>query len=120
MILKPPEEYSFLVDVNLPKRFSFFNSVMFIHIADIDPCMTDDKIWDYALKFNKVILTKDTDFYTKSMSAVVKPKIIYFQLGNMTLDELHRYFEMQWTTIIDHLTEASLIIAQRDKIKVIV
>lgn len=120
MILKLPEEYSFLVDFNLPKRFSFFCSEKFIHIADIDPCMTDDNIWDYALENNKVILTKDTDFYSKSISAVVKPKVIYFQIGNMTLDELHQYFELHWITIIDHLKEASLIITQRDKIKVIV
>ena len=33
---KLPDEYSFLVDVNLPKKFSFFNSSDFIHVVDID------------------------------------------------------------------------------------
>ena len=50
-------EYLFLVDVNLPKYFQFFNSDKFIHIVDIDPSMTDSKIWQYALKNYMIILT---------------------------------------------------------------
>jgi len=30
-------DYSFLVDVNLPKYFSFFNLPNFKHVVDIDP-----------------------------------------------------------------------------------
>ena len=92
-------EYSFLVDVNLPKWFNFFNKENFIHIVDIDPRMTDEEIWEYAIRNNKVILTKDTDFYNKSISTVIKPKVICFQLGNMTLADLHNYFEVNWSKI---------------------
>ncbi|MCD4773205.1 MAG: hypothetical protein K8R41_07485 [Bacteroidales bacterium] len=42
-------EYSFLVDVNLPKYFQFFNTDKFFHVVDIDHSMTDSKIWQYAL-----------------------------------------------------------------------
>jgi predicted nuclease of predicted toxin-antitoxin system len=112
-------EYSFLVDVNLPKWFSFFNKENFIHIVDMDTRMTDDDIWEYAIRNNKVILTKDTDFYNKSISTLVKPKVIYFQLGNMTLADLHNYFEVNWSKILSHLREADMIIVQRDKINVI-
>jgi predicted nuclease of predicted toxin-antitoxin system len=120
MILKPPEEFSFLVDVNLPKWFSFFNDKKFTHVVDINPYMRDGEIWEYALKYNKVILTKDTDFYNMSISSLVKPKIIYFQLGNMTIAELHQYFELNWKILLKHLPNASLIIAWRDNIKVII
>ena len=57
-LTKPPKEYYFLVDVNLPKRFAPFNSDKFIHVVDINPKMTDNEIWDCALKHNKVILNK--------------------------------------------------------------
>jgi len=114
-----PLEYSFLVDVNLPKWFSFFNNENFVHVVDINPRMNDDEIWDYAIDHNKVILTKDTDFYSKSISSVITPKVIWFQLGNMTLAELHNYFELNWATIVYHLNEATLIIARRDQINVI-
>ena len=114
-----PEKYSFLVDVNLPKLFSFFNNENFIHVVDINPRMADDEIWEYAIKHNKVILTKDTDFYSKSISSPVSPKVIWFQLGNMTLAELHNYFELNWEKIVRHLAEATLVIAFKDQIKVI-
>ncbi|ACE06538.1 hypothetical protein Aasi_1210 [Candidatus Amoebophilus asiaticus 5a2] len=40
----------FLVDVNLPKHFSFFNYPNFVHLVDINPCMIDGQIWNYALE----------------------------------------------------------------------
>ncbi len=45
-------EYSFLVDVNLPKYFKFFSTDRFFHVIDIDPSMTDSKIWQYAFENN--------------------------------------------------------------------
>ena len=54
---------SFLVDVNLPKHFNFFNDNRYVFVSDINLQMTDSEIWDYALKNEMVILTKDTDFY---------------------------------------------------------
>ena len=77
MASRHPDKYDFLVDVNLPKMFSFFNYSNFAHIVDINPMMTDDEVWNYALKNNQVILTKDADFYDKYMNyfvAVVSDK----------------------------------------------
>jgi predicted nuclease of predicted toxin-antitoxin system len=56
---------NFLVDVNLPKHFSFFNHPNFLHLVDINPYMTDDQVWLYALEKGYIILTKDSDFYYK-------------------------------------------------------
>ena len=56
-------QLSFLVDVNLPKYFSFFNNTNFIFVSDINLQMTDTEIWNHALENNFVILTKDVDFY---------------------------------------------------------
>ena len=50
MTSKHPKGYSFLVDVNLPKKFSFFNSPNFVHVVDINPRFTDEEIWNYALR----------------------------------------------------------------------
>ena len=73
----------FLVDVNLPKNFSFFNHDNFIFVADINLQMTDTEIWNYALKNNLIILTKDTDFYSKFLLSDTFPKIVYFKIGNL-------------------------------------
>lgn len=119
MPLKHHKALSFLVDVNLPKKFYFFNSPNFTHVVDINPKMTDDEIWNYALENDIVIITKDADFYDRFMYSENAPKVIYLQLGNITLKELHLYFEENWNSIISHLDKTSLIIAQKDQIKVI-
>ena len=103
---------NFLVDVNLPKFFSYFNSENFIHVADINPSMTDKEIWNYALQNDLVILTKDSDFFSKSVLADRRPKVVYFQLGNQTLNELHVYFKLHWVDIVKHLNDSFLIIAK--------
>ena len=61
MALVQHKSFNFLVDVNLPRKFAFFNSPLFMHVVDIDPMMTDNEIWEYAIKNEKVILTKDAD-----------------------------------------------------------
>jgi predicted nuclease of predicted toxin-antitoxin system len=119
MTSKPLREFQFLVDVNLPKRFNFFNSPLFTHIVDIDPCMTDEQIWNYAIENDKVILTKDADFYDKFMNSTVSPKVIYFQLGNLSLKELHNFFITNWEEIISHLEDGSMLVVHKDQIKVI-
>jgi predicted nuclease of predicted toxin-antitoxin system len=115
----PIKEFQFLVDVNLPKRFSFFNSPLFTHIVDIDPFMTDQQVWNYAIENDKVILTKDADFYDKFMSSEISPKVIYFQLGNLSLKELHDFFITNWDEILSLLENGSMLIVRKDQITVI-
>lgn len=112
-------EEKFLVDVNLPKYFSYFNDSRFIHVVDINPKMTDDDIWNYALKYKLIILTKDVDFYIKFISESLTPKIIYFQLGNITLNELHIYFEKYWSYLLKLLKSYDFLIARQYDVKVI-
>lgn len=112
-------DYRFLVDVNLPKYFQFFSSDKFIHVVDIDPQMTDSKIWEYALKNHLVILSKDSDFYHKCILSMESPKIVYFQLGNMTLMGLHDYFTANWETIISHLSTGNLVLARPGSVEAI-
>ena len=40
----------FLVDANLPGKFSWFNSDSFSFAHDWDDSFPDNEIWDYALK----------------------------------------------------------------------
>ena len=109
----------FLVDVNLPKRFQFFNSHKFLHIADVNPSMPDSEIWNYALSHKLIILTKDTDFYNLFLIHDSCPKIVYFKIGNMTLKEMHQYFNKFWNQIISKLKTTSFLIAYRDCITAI-
>ena len=88
-------------------------------MVDIDPSMTDSKIWQYALENNLVILTKDSDFYYKCILAKTSSQIVYFQLGNMTLQELFNYFNSNWEKIISQLFIGNLILAKRHSVEII-
>ncbi|MDP3915549.1 MAG: DUF5615 family PIN-like protein [Bacteroidota bacterium] len=116
---KPADQFQFLVDVNLPKKFQFFHSNRFIHVVDIDPSMKDKEIWEYALSNELVILTKDTDFYNLYIMNTQYPKVVYFKLGNMKISELHQYFQEFWPFITNKLETSSFIIADREKLTVI-
>jgi predicted nuclease of predicted toxin-antitoxin system len=109
--------FSFLVDVNLPKYFSFFNDQNFVFVSDINLQMSDTEIWNYALKNKLVILTKDTDFYNRFLVSTTAPKIIYFQLGNCSLKQLHIYFNDNWDKIQAEIVNSKLIIAKENHIE---
>ena len=110
---------SFLVDVNLPKHFNFFNDHRYVFVSDINLQMTDSEIWDYAFKNELVILTKDTDFYNRFLVSKNTPKIIYFQLGNCSLKQLHQYFNDNWVKIQSEIENSRLIIAKENHVECI-
>jgi len=97
--------------------FSYFNQENFFHVVDIDPQMSDQKIWEYALHNNFVILTKDADFYHRFLTSHQCPKVVFFQLGNITLSGLHGFFKKNWDKIKQQLNEASFIIVTKTAIK---
>ena len=107
----------FIVDVNLPKFFSYFNSPQFINLVDINDEWTDLQLWDYALQNGLVILTKDSDFYNRSIISTIKPKVVYFQIGNTTLKELHDYFSKNWLFILKALENNFLSVVYPDSIQ---
>lgn len=88
-------------------------------MTDIDPKMKDVTIWEYAKLNGLVILTKDADFYHRSMLDENGPAVVYFKLGNMTLSELHTYFSSFWHFILKHLPDARIITAYQDHVEVI-
>jgi predicted nuclease of predicted toxin-antitoxin system len=110
----------FIVDVNLPKNFSFFNSPNFVHAVDIDGRMTDGDIWDLAVRENRTILTKDVDFYHRSVLSTSRPKVVHFQLGNMMLRELHMYFDKNWLIILNAIHLSDLVVAYPHEVRSII
>ena len=105
-------EFKYLVDVNLPKYFSFFNDTNFYFVSDLNLKMSDSEIWNHAIENQLKIITKDVDFFNRFLVSENPPKIIYFQIGNYSLKQLHQYFNMNWTKIISEINEAKLIIAK--------
>ena len=110
---------TYLVDVNLPKKFRFFNTPDFAFVVDMQANLPHTEIRTYALENELVILTKDADFYTRSLTAERRPKVIQFKLGNQTLAGLHRYFEANWPLLIELIQTHSLRVAYPDRVDII-
>jgi len=52
----------YLIDVNLPSRFSVWASNEYEHVVHINDELKDSEIWEYAKENSLTIVTKDTDF----------------------------------------------------------
>ena len=63
----------YLIDVNLPYRFSTWQGEDFIHVKDIDDEWSDTQIWNHARKHNLAIVTKDADFSDRILLAGPPP-----------------------------------------------
>ena len=109
----------FLVDVNLPRYFKYFNSPDFEFVSDTDTRMSDQKIWNYACEKGLIILTKDSDFYTRCILSPQPAKVIHFQFGNYTLKELHTFFEKNWEMIKEKIEKSTLVIVDETEIRTV-
>ncbi len=107
----------YLIDANLPYKFNLWNNVDFIHVADLNPFWTDTNIWDYAQKNNLVIVTKDADFLHRIMSISSPPKVIYLKIGNLKIQELHKFLNNIWKQIEQEIAENKLVIVTKTSIE---
>jgi predicted nuclease of predicted toxin-antitoxin system len=54
-----------------------------VHVKDLGMEQTDDRlIWEYAKQNGFIIISKDTDFYQRSLLFGHPPKLIWFRRGN--------------------------------------
>ena len=101
----------FIIDENLPDNFPLWSNPSFSHVLKIKEISSDSDIWQYALINNLVIVTKDTDFYFRFLSAQKSPKIVWLRVGNLRKKELLFFVENIWHQIERLLEMHSFVIA---------
>lgn len=79
----------------------------------------DRAINKLSIKENRVVITKDADFYYSYLSAKIPYKLVLVKLGNIKLKELIAYFEQNKTQLIEILETHSLIILEKSKIRML-
>jgi len=63
-----------------------------LHVRDINMQKAPDlEIWNYAKEHGYTIITKDTDFYQRSVYFGHPPKIIWLKIGNSSVKEIEEY-----------------------------
>jgi predicted nuclease of predicted toxin-antitoxin system len=107
----------FIIDENLPENFPLWNDSSFCHVLKIKNIVSDSDIWQYALDNDLIIITKDTDFYFRFLSAHKSPKIVWLRLGNLRKKELRLFIENVWEKIEMLLKDHSFIIVDDINLK---
>ena len=109
----------FLIDANLPYRFSVWRGTGFEHVFDHDDTWSDKEIWEYARTHNLTIVTKDADFSDWIMLSNPPPKVIHFRVGNMKIREFHGFVQGVWPTIKKMTSSYKLVIVHGDRLECI-
>ncbi|HIO96816.1 MAG TPA: hypothetical protein EYG71_02705 [Leucothrix sp.] len=107
----------FLIDVNLPSRFSIWAGEEYEHVANINDELKDSEIWSYAKENNLTIVTKDTDFSDMVMLNNPPPRVIHIKFGNMKMKEFHQLISKIWGDVCSLSEEHKLIRIYSDRIE---
>ena len=62
---------------------------------------SDSKIWEYAQKYNYIIVTFDADFFDISVLKGYPPKIVWIRTGNLTTSNLEKLLRQNASIIGD-------------------
>ena len=109
----------YVIDVNLPYRFSLWAGSDHIHVRDINDEWTDTEIWEYARSNKLTIVTKDADFSDRILLAEPPPRVIHVKLGNLTLRQLHAALHRVWEEVLTLSTQYKLIRIYDDRVECI-
>jgi predicted nuclease of predicted toxin-antitoxin system len=107
----------YLIDANLPRWFSLWSSRDYVFVHDINPHWTDTEIWNYASVHGLTIVTKDADFSHRAFLQAGGPHVIHVRVGNLKLQELHRYLSSIWAEVQSTSDARRLVQVFRDRIE---
>ena len=87
----------FLVDAQLPPALARWLTARGLEAVHVSDCglaeAADPRIWDYALKADAVILTKDEDFARRKVLEDDGPRVVWIRLPNTRRRALIAWFE---------------------------
>jgi predicted nuclease of predicted toxin-antitoxin system len=109
----------FLIDANLPHRFSLWSEEDFQHMRDIGETWTDTRIRQHARSHQLVIVTKDTDFSNRIMVSNPPPRVVHICFGNMRMRDFHGLISDLWPQIVELSAVNRLVRVYRHRIEAI-
>jgi predicted nuclease of predicted toxin-antitoxin system len=112
----------FILDAHLPASLALYfigHDVLHTSTLPEGNFTADRKINEISILEDRVLITKDTDFYHSYVAARRPKKLVLVKLGNLRLKELKEYFERNAATIIGLLEEHSFMILELERIRVL-
>jgi predicted nuclease of predicted toxin-antitoxin system len=78
------------------------------HIRQVGLLGADDlQIWNFAAKHGFLLVSKDTDFYERSLVFGAPPKIVWLRTGNISVQETITLLRTQYI-VIRHFSEDTI------------
>jgi predicted nuclease of predicted toxin-antitoxin system len=68
---------------------------------------SDRNIWNYAPEHGFLLVSKDTDFYERSIMFGAPPKIIWLRIGNCTVNDTLALLRSQYI-VVRHFSEDAI------------
>ena len=101
----------FIVDAQLPPalaRFLASKGEDAIHVLDVQMMEpSDSQIWDFSLKNELVIITKDDDFQLRASVTANHPRIVWVRIGNCSKKVLIAFFDQKWDEVKAELSNGA-------------
>ena len=98
----------FIIDAQLPRRLSTFlieKGFDSIHTLDLPKKnkTSDSEINKISLEQERILISKDSDFYNSYFQKVEPFKLIYLTTGNITTNELIGIFDKNYDKIFEEI-----------------
>ncbi|WP_168036384.1 DUF5615 family PIN-like protein [Neolewinella antarctica] len=83
-----------------------------MHTTDLKDghLLADDEITNVAVTEDRVVITKDADFYNAYLVFGAPPKVLYLTFGNISNKDLLQYFDTHFSEIVTKLEGGADII----------
>ncbi len=110
----------FLIDENLPARFTFVPSLPVVSSSRALHRSAEDKdLWEFAREHDLVIVTKDADFSDRILISDPPPWVVHLRFGNMRRRDFHALLFRLWPRIEALLPDHKLIVVYEDRIEAV-
>ena len=112
----------FIIDAHLPSSLAkYFPDHDVIHTSVLTEgnLTSDSSINTLSILQERILITKDTDFYYSYIASRKPHKLVLVKLGNMRLKGLKTYFKENAGTIINLLHQHSFLMLEPARIRVL-
>jgi predicted nuclease of predicted toxin-antitoxin system len=115
-------EQKFIIDTQLPHQLAAYlrkNNFDAVHTTDTyqGHLLQDSEIVNLAIEQDRIIISKDSDFFDNYILNGIPPKVLMFQFGNIRNRDLLEIFDHNLENIIQLFDEnAGLVIFNRNQL----
>jgi predicted nuclease of predicted toxin-antitoxin system len=100
----------FLIDAQLPPKLAQWlndRNADAIHVSDIvnGLFLPDIKLWNIARSEDRIIVTKDMDFFELSAVYGAPPRVIILRFGNCSNNMMLMNLSSAWTNLVNYLND---------------